>query len=393
MRRRDLMSAPGASGIIDYAYIQIYNKYLSYSDDTAVINKVSASFTGANQVLDPITGRHENVALQRLRDSSHLYMGKYSNGKMLLKQLKDDDGTKYLDGTTAIMTGADGEHWLRINEPFYIKRYSGYDSGTRITYAIAVGGQPNSSWKQIIGTDDLLAVHEAVAANTNDNTIGVLHSRSGSQSTANITRNNFKAKARNKSTGHTLVTWEWHCVMQLLFYAWYGRTNAQAQCGAGSQSSTRILGTKDSLGMTDTTSDNGNDDNTKFWGIENWWGDKYEFVDNVDIEDRVWTVTDVKTGSTRTAGTGASSSNWISKMLLSANLDFIPVDVVSSSYKTNYYTDYYNQDTGSRILLRSYYSNEDNGGVSCIITRLDSSYKGIACGTRLAYHGDIEIIS
>jgi hypothetical protein len=246
---------------IDYAYIEIDQ---TQSNEQSMI-KVSATLGGARQVLDTTTGRHENVALQRLRDSSHLYMGTFANNKMSLRQLKDDNGTQYLDGTTANIDGTDGDHWLRINEPFYIKRVNGVDSGDVVTYAIAVGGQPDNTWKQIIGTDELLGVHEAVASDTGNNTTGVLYSKSGSDSTGNISQANFKVKARNTGAGFTLVTWEWHCIMQLLFYAWYGRTNSQSQCGTGSDSYTRTLGTKDSLGMTDTTSSNGNTDNTKFF--------------------------------------------------------------------------------------------------------------------------------
>ena len=43
-----------------------------------------------------------------------------------------------------------------------------------------------------------------------------------------------------------------HSRIANLFYAWYGRLNAQEQCGAGSHSSTRTIGETASRGMTDT---------------------------------------------------------------------------------------------------------------------------------------------
>lgn len=377
---------------IMYCYVKIDQ---TQSGDTSMItvsDSLNGVLNGTNlQTLNASTGKHANEALQAIRDSSHLYMGTFANSKMTLRQLKDNDGTKYLDGTTANMNGNDGDHYLHIGNPPYIKRVQGSDGGNVVIYGLAVGGQPDSSWKQIITAEDLLGVHEAIASDTGNNTTGVLYSKSGSVSTANVSQANFKQKARNKGTGFTIVTWEWHCVMQLLFYAWYGRTNAQAQCGKGSNTNSRTLGTKDSLGMTDTTTDNGEADNTKFWGIENWWGCKYEWIDNVAVQDRVWTVTDVKTGTTRNAGTASSESNsWITKMMLSANLDFIPTANTGGS-ETTYYCDYYYSNTGSRVVARSYYDAYAFGGVACVNANFDSSRTYANFGSRLAFHGTIEI--
>ena len=371
---------------ISYAYIKFDQ---TKSDETQMIT-VSETENGTAQTLNTTTGQHANAALQALRDASHLYMGKASNGSMALRQLKDNDGTKYADdNSTANMDGTDGDHYLRIGVEFYLKRVSGSDSGNQVTYCLAVGGQPEGTgWKQIITPNDLLAVHEATATDTTNNTSGTLRSISGGQSTGNISQANFKQKARNGGTGFSLVTWEWHNIMALLFYAWYGRTNAQAQCGTGADTNARTLGTKDSLGMTDTDSTNGNTDNTKFWGIENWWGCKYEWIDNVVVDARVWKVTD-KEGTQRTAGTGASSSQYITKMLLSENLDLIPT-AASGGSETTYYCDYYSQSSSSsRVVLRSNYSAGASGGVACVNASGDSSGTGASVGSRLAFNGTI----
>ena len=363
---------------IKYAYVKIDQ---SQSGDTAIIT-VSETQTGTAQTLNQSTGKHANAALQALRDSSHLYNGKFASNKMTLKQLKDDDGTKYLDGTTAKFDGTDGDHFLRIGEPFYIKRVSGSNSGNQVTYGIAVGGQPDNTWKQIISPNDLLGVHEAYLESNK------FYSRSGVQSSANFNRDTAKTYARNRGTGFTCVTWEWHCVMALLFFAWYGRTNAQAQCGVGANSYTRTLGAKNALGMTDTTAANGTDD-VKFWGIENWWGDKYEFIDNADVNDLVWIITNTKTGTTRNAGTAGNANGWITKLMLSDNLDMIPTAVGGA--ETTYFCDYYYQNTGARVVLRSFVNAGTFGGVACVNADNDASYTYAGCGSRLAFNGTIEI--
>ena len=366
---------------IMYAYVKIDQ---TQSGDTAMITVSDTEGGAALTCPTTSSARHPNAAIQAIRDATHLFMGTFANGKMTLRQLQDADGTKYLDGTTAKFDGSEGDHWMRIGVDFYVKRVSGSDSGNQVTYGIAVGGQPDATWKQIVTPSDLLAVHEAYISGTS------LYSRSGVQSGASQTRDTFKQYARNRGTGFQLVTWEWHCVMALLFYAWYGRTNSQAQCGTGADSYTRTLGTKDSLGMTDTTASNGNADNTKFWGLENWWGDKYEWIDNVDVNDYVWTIKDINGNTKRTGMTASStSSQYITKMLLSENLDLIPTGVGGS--ETTYYCDKYYCNSGSRVVARSCGYAGTVGGVAFVNAYDDASFTFAYYGSRLAFTGAIEI--
>ena len=389
-------SGTTASVTLEYVYNPIMYAYITFnqtqSGDTAIVD-VKDTASGSALTCPTTSGAtHPNAAIEALRRASHLYMGKQTAaGKQLLCQLSDSDGAKYTDGTTAAFDGTEGDHWLRIGIDFYIKRVSGSDSGDTVTYGIAVGGQPDSTWKQLITPNDLLAVHEAYIASSK------LYSRSGVQSGASQNRNTFKTYARNRNAsgtasteGYSCVTWEWSCVMALLFFAWYGRANCQAQCGTGANSYTRTLGAKNSLGMTDTTSSNGNADDVKFWGIENWWGDKYEWVDNVDVQDRVWTVKDLAGTSQRTGMTGGSSNGYITKLLLSENLDLIPT-AASGGSDTTYYCDYYYQNTGSRVVARSHPDANTSGGVAYVSAYYDSSVAYGFIGSRLAFKGEIEI--
>ena len=93
-RRTNTVTMTYVYNPITYAYIKIDQ---TKSNDQQMIT-VSETENGTAQVLNSETGRHANAALQALRDASHLYMGKAANGTMALRQLKDDDGTKYADG-------------------------------------------------------------------------------------------------------------------------------------------------------------------------------------------------------------------------------------------------------------------------------------------------------
>lgn len=326
-----------------------------------------------------ISGDIRGAAIQAIRNGSHLYLGKQTaSGKQLICQLSDTNGTQYSDGTAAALDGTEGDHWLRLPE-FYWKRTA--VSGNQTTYGFAFGGQPDSTWKKW-DSRQLLGVHEAYVSSSK------LYSRSGIMSGGNLTRDTFNIYARNRGTGYSCVTWEWHCMMAMLFYAWYGRMNSQAQCGTGSDTYSRTLGTKDSLGMIDTTSSNGNADNTKFWGIENWWGGKLEWIDNADVRSSVWTITNIEDGTTRNAGTAVGSTGWITKTMLSECMDLIPTSVGGS--ETTYFCDYYYYDSGVRVVARSGNLMNTICGVALVSAVGGPSDSNVDVGSRLAFIGEID---
>lgn len=90
-------------------------------------------------------------------------------------------------------------------------------------------------------------------------------------------------------TNYSLVTYEAHQIMALLFYAFYGDVDSQKICGAGANQTNRginstLLNNKYAKLpiMTDTAAaDNAHND--IFWGLFDWWGDISEWIDNLVI--------------------------------------------------------------------------------------------------------------
>jgi hypothetical protein len=108
-----------------------------------------------------------------------------------------------------------------------------------------------------------------------------LLSISGEPSTGSVSQIDFKSYARTNGVGYTLVKWKHHCIVGVLYYALYGNTNCQATIGSGTNSYTKNTGLTNSLGMNDSSaSATGNSGSINFLGLENWWGNKYEFIDN-----------------------------------------------------------------------------------------------------------------
>lgn len=82
--------------------------YTYIARDTITIDQ-----TVSNE-LSMINGDVQGDVIKAIRAASHLYLGKQTEaGNQLICQLKDDDGTKYYDGTAAAMDGTEGDQWMK----------------------------------------------------------------------------------------------------------------------------------------------------------------------------------------------------------------------------------------------------------------------------------------
>lgn len=359
-----------------------------------------------------------------IRAASHRYVGTFANNVMTLRQLDDTDGTQYADGTDAstdIAGNGDNGHNVFMRLPYFFTRVStvatdkikiefAYDP----TQTATTTQNPGNGWKQW-GGNELIGVYEgAITDPTGQYDLSqlsswLLSSVSGVESsggdydgsTAIGTQPHFKQWARNCGNGFTLVRWRHHCIMAILYYAYYGNTNCQEQCGYGYNSYTdayRTTGLKDALGMTDTTSLNGNTNNINFWGLENWWGCKCEWIDNVQYTSSGFQVTeDDNTVRTVIDFTTKELNVYANKLLLGENLDIVPTnDTVNNSGSDDEgYCDgqyFYKPDNGTPVVAyRSYSDAYPYGGVAFVYADYDASYAYDYIGSRLAFSGNIVI--
>ena len=332
------------------------------------------------------------AVIDQIRAASHRYVGTFNSSTkvMSLKQLDDSDGTKYADGTSAAndIKSTAKDVFMRLPE-FYTKATLVSTDKWKIEFAF--GGNPGDGWKKW-GGNDLIGAYKGYSTGSK------LYSISGQASTASISQANFKAYARARGDGYTLVKHRHQNIMAILFYAYYGHTNCQTICGTGANSRNRTTGQKDSFGMTDTTSANGNANNVMFWGLENWWGDLYEWEDNVVVNNGTWTITE-DDGSTRTltAGTDVmtAAGSWVypSKFAIGDNLDTVGAVGQSGGSDSQGYCDgQYIANSSSRVVARSCYFAGAFCGVAYVDAARDSSYSGTYFGSRLAFIGEIEIV-
>ena len=335
-------------------------------------------------ITDPasmISGDINGFAIQAIRANSHRYLGKYTaSGTMTICQLSDTDSTKFADGTAADLTGAQGDVFMRLPE-FYTKALEIISDKWQIQFAF--GSQPDSSWKKW-GGNDLIGVYEAYHSSSK------IYSRSGVTPSREISQVDFKTFARNRGTGFALVKHKHQNIMAFLFYALYGNTNAQAICGYGTDTYPKTAGGTNSLGMTDTTTANGNSMSINFWGLENWWGDLFEWEDNVITGSGTWDITEDDGTTRQVAGYVAWDNDlYPQKLVIGEHIDTIMKPNSGSGSTSNGYCDrqYLQSDTGF-VVRRAFYGSDANGGLVCVTLVISDETKS-SVGSRLAFTGNI----
>ena len=233
----------------------------------------------------------------------------------------------------------------------------------------------------------------------------------GGTSVANLTQPDMVRCANQR--GLQLVDWEMHKDVANLFYAKYGRRDAQDQCGYGQNTNARIMGTTAMLGMADTV----NPEHKTEWcwykiqdeyggdkyvqiassnclGYENWFGNKAEWVDKVSLpnspsSEQYKLYIEMPDGTTRKVKS-TSVGGFMTAVVHQKWMDIVSAAGAGSS--TTYYCDEFvpSGSTG-RVVSRSSNSANAGAGVGRAHCGSDSSYTSASIGSRLAFRGKIEV--
>lgn len=279
-------------------------------DNIQVLSRIvivqNGDITDPNSMISSSTGKfgfeskpYEN-AWSWVRNHSHIYVGKWNDEEntLDLRQLDDNDSRKFKDGSDArdyISDSINEGYNVFMKLPkFWYKDELNEDGNLVFTISnYHVDGY--NEWDD----NNLIGVYESYV----DTTLSAPLVRSISQqdSTVNINWIYYKGYARNNNIdkyfeegkGFSLITFQQHSIMAYLFYGYYGTTDSQSVCGYGTNNYQKPTGLTDNLGMKDTDSINGNGTtdnqdnwkNIRFWGLENWWGNKWEFIDNLQMQN------------------------------------------------------------------------------------------------------------
>lgn len=325
-----------------------------------------------------------------------------NDGSAAIAYLNSTDSNKWEDGSTVNRTGAYHYVYYMVHFPKYyyrtelvsIGKFKLYISDRKLT----------DSYKE--ERECLIGVFEAY------NTDGKLTSRPDTTSTGNQTIETFFNQAQTNGSNWGLIDYRAHKTIANLFCAKYGNTNISTDnssipCSGGTRSWDSSTGATVSLGNRDGKSSK----SSNFLGLEDCYYGKYEFVQGINIINRQWIVYDgglkvntdlsglTSAGYTNVrqivassgSNTAASSSGWITGIAHGEYADIMPT-YVSGGSDTTYYTDYYHQNTGNKILLRSGYSGSGSGcGVFFSHASCDSSCSPSSFGSRLGFYGNIVV--
>ena len=305
--------------------------------------------------------------------------------------LSATDSTKREDGITASdLTGASGNVMVEIPK-FYCK----YDD---------TPGAKNMSISLI--PEAGYVVHPAFVKNgvevdyryyrayKGSVSGGKLISRSGVAAAGNETIAAFRTKAKSNGTGWGLVDWNLLFAVQTLCFIEIGTFNSQSILGNGNDTGSdygMTTGGSNSIGNASSPSTN-DDTWMSYRGIENFYADIFEWIDGINISERlVYTsntqstfASDVFTGAYISTGKTLPSSGHIKDMSFSIK-GFIPINSVGGSDST-YVTDYVYSDAGARVAaFGGYASSGLVCGAACLYANCVSSYAFAFVGAGLSF--------
>lgn len=333
--------------------------YAPLPKDVIVINQT---------ISDPdtmISGAVNNDTIKAIRSGSHRYLGKYtSEGIMTLCQLDDSDSTKFIDGTDADLTGTQGDVFMKMPNFFYRSLRIQGDDVVGLQFKLGTES-PGEDWNEW-DTNALIAVYEVCIIRY------IPYSISGvKSSTSNYT--SFKRYSNERGTGFQLVDWQMHCVMAILFYAQYGHTDSQKKIGVGTASADKVCGVTNTYGMNDTKGDSpvaglndagedGNTNSINYWGLENWWGNKSEYMDNVTGNGGFGTAF-ITEFNGNTYAIPVFQCNSITKIKFGKKCDIVPLASSTASTTTGFCDQFV---CTAAEYQRSFYNAYTNGGVAYV---------------------------
>lgn len=321
--------------------------------------------------------------IEAILANSHRYLAKYTSaGTVTICQLNDDDSNYYFDGTPAILTGAEGDVFMRLPK-FYYKAVEAATDKWDISFCYAKE-KPDDSWKVWDG-NDLIGVYKSIMQGT------VLYSISGVRPSSNGYAY-IKQAAKNKGEGFSLVKWKHHCMMGFLYYAVSDTTASKLGYGHNySTISNFVTGISNNYGMKHAKIKvTSNEYAHNYWGLEDWWGYYNEWFENVSGAGYYSIKITEDDGTTRTLGGGfTQTEGYPSKMTIGEHLDLYP-KTLSGSTSTGYCTHFTGASSSSgTIALRSGIGTSNNYGAAFAACNYVSAYVGEGCASRLCFKGNI----
>lgn len=281
--------------------------------------------------------------IARIRDLSELYVGQLHNSTFEVKKISKTDKTEYADGTTIVYDNSkDG--YMKL--PRFWWRCASVSTDTyKVDFTLdsTIPATLGGNWNEWDG-NTFIGIYKATYAGlTSQASSVVLFSKPcdvRNSSEYNLFWGDVTTFSHNKGTGFSIIKYDTFKMMFLLGLGWFKTTRFDSVCGEGmSNNAFAPLGLCDYLGMEDTTTDNeftytdGSDQITvhavNFWGLENWWGDLSEWIEDLKSgTSGAINIVDSSDNVLRTVTTNVlTTPKYASKLILGQYGDIIPTEV------------------------------------------------------------------
>lgn len=272
-----------------------------------------------------ITTEEPYGIIQKLYDKSDRVLGKFipeDGGKMVICRLDKHNTNNYNDfyNAKADLTGADGDVFTLIPEFYYLV--------TRLTednYIVEYSFKKFHENAKLF-PKTLIGTYEGTMSN------GRLYSISGVSSSEDFSQSEFSKMAARRGNGYSLVTWDMHCMMSFLFYAKYKTTNFEDVMffnnRAGYYEFSRKTGGTNVIGMCDTYGNIHESGSLNFWGVENWCGNKSEWLQDLEFSENGELIVG-RPGKKRVIliNPFKRENGFVTKMSIGEYFDLIPIEV------------------------------------------------------------------
>jgi len=306
-----------------------------------------------------------------------------------------DNGTvKAHYGDAGFVTNGDnGQVMVEIPKFYYRHIYDGGEHEFFVTDQPAPGFKLHPAFKRGADEKNYIYVGAYEAGEAAEAAGIVLTSVSGVAPVVNQTRAQFRSTAQTRGTGWSQIDAQTWSAIQMLYLIEYADTNCQTKIGAGRTNTSNAVASGRCDGLNGA-SGVGLDATVSYRGMENLWGNVWDFVDGINIEaDRKVYIAEHNFADDTFDGdyqaTGfilPSSDNYITDWTYSEAYDWLLLPSSVGGSASTYIPDYFTQAVGNRVLLAGCsWSGNTQAGLFCSHFAWNRDNKGTSVGARILY--------
>lgn len=288
----------------------------------------------------------------------------------------------YYGDPTFKFDGTNGEVLTKIPQ-FWVKRYQ--EDGYEYIYISTVEAEGYTKIEQF-----------SVGRYTMSGSSAEVHSKSGVAPLRSTTITNFRNYAKALGTDFGQLDWRYF-VLQILYLVEYADYNSQSKLGYGNTNNyPNVLtsGGCDTLGMKSGCLLSDYKHSVIYRGIEDIFGNVYQFVDGINIKDYVayicydpskYVVDKFDDDYSAVGYTNSSTSgSYIKELGYDSNNSLISLPKTTGGSSSTYMSDYYYCGSGNKIVyVGGYYINSSGAGLWYWSCNFTSSNSGTNIGSRL----------